>query len=68
MPIIKLPEQGQRWKHVRTGGDYEIVALGHKAGVGSGPERVVIYRSCETGNHFVRDLEQFCDGRFVRII
>jgi hypothetical protein len=67
--------EGQRVRHIKTGGTYVVVAI---ARVEAQPdERVVVYRKIDplhrkealplTDNTWSRPLAEFSDGRFVKI-
>lgn len=60
---------GQHWRHVKRASEYEIIeADGSFQCCGDlDDEPVVVYRSLTTGMTYVRPLEEFCDGRFVKI-
>lgn len=62
---------GQRYRHIKTGGVYEVLAL---ARIEATLRDVVVYRHVNAvtwsptpgpGNVWVRPADEFCDGRFV---
>lgn len=53
---------GVRYKHVKTGGFYEVVDI---ATIEATMELAVVYRSTENGRRWVRPYDEFCDGRFA---
>lgn len=52
------------YKHVKTGGVYELLYRGYYTET---MEPVVIYKSMQTGDVWVRPSAMFDDGRFITI-
>lgn len=50
------------WKHVRTGGLYEVLVA--DARIEATLEPVVVYKSMTDGVVWVRPVAEFMDGRF----
>jgi hypothetical protein len=63
-PVAKYAEVGEWWQHVKTGGMYEVVALGNME---SDKTAVVVYRG-KSGFVWVRPSTEFNDGRFTRVV
>jgi len=57
-----IPEPGQVWQHVRTGGLYEIVCNAQEEAT---LRLLTVYRSRSDGQFWARPTTEFCDGRFV---
>lgn len=53
---------GVRYKHVKTGGFYEVLDIATLEATG---ELAVVYKSTENCRRWIRPYEEFCDGRFV---
>lgn len=51
------------WRHNKTQGLYQILAIGKEE---SDLTDVVIYKSLKDGQVWVRNKEEFLDGRFVK--
>lgn len=64
-----LPQIGEHWRHVKRRSTYHIVAVGtmQSAQPNWDYQTVVIYRSNKDGSTWVRSLDEFRDGRFVRV-
>lgn len=60
----RKPYAGMKVRHIKGGEDYSVVAV---ALIESTLAPVVVYRARKTGKHWVRPLDEFCDGRFVGI-
>jgi hypothetical protein len=65
---------GERWRHVKSGGEYEIVAIGRLQVSGElDMAECVVYKSLRgsgdypVGSIWVRPLKDFLDGRFVKV-
>lgn len=56
--------EGQRYLHVKSGGEYTVVSL---ARIENNLAPVVVYQSDKNGSNWVRPLDEFEDGRFVLI-
>ena len=63
---IEPPIKGQCWRHVKRGSSYEIVGVATGQGGHQEGEALVVYRCMETTRLWVRSLDEFKDGRFVR--
>lgn len=64
MALYDLPPR-QRWRHVKTGGIYELIVGG--ACMEANNQPVAVYQSVGPGRAtWVRPLNEFMDGRFVR--
>ena len=61
-PYIRPLPLGSRWRHVRKGDLYDVIAVGYLERDAS---PVVIYRGVKSGVVWVRPTEEFLDGRFV---
>lgn len=55
---------GKRYRHLKTGGLYEIVGAGQ---IEKTLEDVIIYQNVETGRMWVRPTKEFFDGRFEEV-
>ncbi|MFT4103213.1 MAG: DUF1653 domain-containing protein [Burkholderiaceae bacterium] len=53
---------GARYRHLKTGGVYEVLTRGLNE---ADRTPVVVYRSVDSGQVWVRSAEQFDDGRFA---
>lgn len=58
------PHAGSRWRHLKTGGRYEVVCNGL---VEASLTPCVVYRSLDrpAEPYWVRPLDEFLDGRFA---
>ncbi len=56
-------EQTMHWRHVKTGGLYEIIA---HADLEANEQTMVIYQSKASGKNWARPASEFYDGRFIR--
>ena len=56
------PAPGSRWRHVKTGGGYEV--LWGQALIEASRTPAVVYRAEVGGQVWVRPLAEFTDGRF----
>lgn len=65
--IVDAAEQPARevWRHIKTGGLYEIVASGTLEA--DGATSMIVYRNVQTGIVWVRPNHEFHDGRFEQI-
>jgi hypothetical protein len=62
---ILAPKAGSVYRHVKSGGKYKVVGVGLNAT--NGPQEmqtVVLYFCTKTGQIWVREINEFCDGRF----
>lgn len=62
--LAQQPYPGMRVRHVKTGHDYRVTCV---AKIEATLARAVVYRSDKAGQHWVRPLAEFCDGRFVGV-
>ncbi len=60
----RRPYRGMKVRHVKGGEDYKVVAT---ALIEATLAPCVVYRSIKTDKHWVRPLDEFCDGRFVGV-
>ena len=62
-------QNGQHWRHVKRGSTYEIVEWdgSFQCSGDMDQEPVVIYRVLNGTATYVRPLDEFCDGRFVKV-
>ena len=65
---------GEKWKHVKSGGEYEVVGIGRLQVNGElDMTECVVYKSLEgsgdfpSGSIWVRPVQDFLDGRFMKI-
>jgi hypothetical protein len=69
-------EIGEKWKHVKSGGEYEIVGVGRLQVKNEDLDMAecVIYKSLQDSGEYkagciwVRPMNDFLDGRFVKIL
>ena len=61
MTVYTFIDVASRWLHVKSGGTYEVVAVGR---IEADLSPVVIYRSDKDGTVWVRPIDEFEDGRF----
>lgn len=68
------PEIGEKWKHVKSGGEYEVVGVGRLQVNGElDMAECVVYKSLQAsgdfpvGSMWVRPVADFLDGRFEKI-
>lgn len=59
------PPIGSRWKHLKTGGVYQVLLIGLREEDGT---PAVAYRKINTELTWFRPVAQFTDGRFERIL
>lgn len=57
-------QQGARWRHVKRGSTYRIVALGL---LESTRRYCVVYQEEDGGQIWIRPLAEFLDGRFEHL-
>lgn len=64
-----LPQIGEHWRHVKRGSTYHIVCVAtmQSSQRAWDHEITVVYRSNDDGRSWVRTLDEFMDGRFVRV-
>jgi hypothetical protein len=60
-----LAAEPSRYRHVKSGGLYELVLTGTK--IEANGEDAVVYRSVATGQAWVRPTAEFFDGRFEKV-
>lgn len=66
---------GEKWKHLKTGGEYEIVGVGRLQVKEESLDMTecVMYKSMKDSGEFkagsiwIRPVSDFLDGRFVKI-
>ena len=64
-PTPAAPKGRQRYRHVKTGGEYEYIDVGQ---LESAPGVLqMVYRSVANGVVWIRPLLEFMDGRFVEV-
>lgn len=56
------PSPNSRWRHVKSGTLYDVVAVGY---LERDVSPVVVYRGVVSETVWVRPLSEFLDGRFV---
>ncbi len=68
MVPINRPPAFSTWKHVKSGGTYTIIGVALCSTNDREPEESVIYISHDYQQLRYRELKEFMDGRFVRIL
>lgn len=58
-----IPMRLQRWRHLKTGGLYKILAVALVEN--GGGDQDVIYQNVDTGQIWSRPHQEFFDGRFA---
>jgi hypothetical protein len=54
----------ERWQHVKTGGEYEVVCSGRLEAEGKDGVKYIVYRSLMDDKIWIRPASEFFDGRF----
>jgi hypothetical protein len=54
----------ERWKHAKTGGEYEVLASGRLEADGESGRKYIVYRCIADGRTWIRPAREFMDGRF----
>ena len=67
MRLIDGPEPYSTWRHVVSNSTYTVIGVAADSTNGFEPREVVVYVSHHYQGLRVRELNEFMDGRFVRV-
>lgn len=59
---MTYPQPGETYKHLKTGGVYEIIGCGIRESTGE--VQVIYSKNKETDPWWIRPADEFLDGRF----
>lgn len=68
MTPVDRPEPYSTWRHVKTGSTYTVLGVASCSTNDRRPEESVVYVSHDYQGLRYRELTEFMDGRFVRVV